>query len=76
MERVEALNDYLTETVAECFDVKDVTASDVIAALFLTLGRTLRGIRKAQDPEDRFHNAAVVKSALEDLIVEFGRVPS
>ena len=74
--KVEKLADYMIEVVAECFEEDDVTAADVIGALFVVMERTLRGIRKLQKPEDRFHNTAIVKEALDDLLVEFGRVPS
>jgi hypothetical protein len=75
-EKIEKLADYMLEVVAECFEEDDVTTSDVIAALFVVLGRSLRGIRKLQEPEERFPNALIIRQALQDLLVEFGRVPS
>ncbi len=75
-EKIEKLADYMLDVVAECFEEEDVSTSDVIAALFLVLERTLRGIRKLQEPEDRFPNAVLIRQALQDLQVEFGRVPS
>ena len=75
-ETVEKLTNYIMEVVAECFEEEDVTTSDVISALFTVLERTLRGIRKLQDPDERFHNAKEISRILNELLVEFGRVPS
>jgi hypothetical protein len=75
-DRVEKLTEYLTEAAAECFELDDVNASDVVSALFSVLDRTLRGIRKLEDPSERFHNAEQLNKILTDMLVEFGRVPS
>ncbi len=73
---VERLTEYIMEVVAECFEEENVSTSDVISALFTVLERTLRGIRKLQEPDERFHNAREIKKVLDELLIEFGRVPS
>lgn len=75
-EKIERLSDYIIDAVAECFEDEETTSSDVLAAFLLSLERTLRGLRKVQEPEERFENAKLIKTALNDLLVEFGRVPS
>jgi hypothetical protein len=74
--RVEKLADYLTEVLSECFDFENVNASDVISAQFTVLDRSLRGIRKLQDPSERFDNAREIGRILNEMLIEYGRVPS
>lgn len=75
-DRVERLADYLSEVAAECFELEDVTAADVISAQCTVLARTLRGLRKFEEPAERFSNAKQIHTVLTDLLIEFGRVPS
>lgn len=73
---VERLANYIMEVVAECFEEEDVTTQEVIVALSVVLEGTFRGIRKFQEADERFVNAELIRNNLNDLMVEFGRVPS
>lgn len=75
-DKIEKLSDYILDAVAECFEDEETSSQEVLAAFLLTLERTLRGLRKVQEPEERFENAQLIKTALNDLLIEFGRVPS
>ena len=57
--------------------IGDVTTqSEVLSAIFTLLDRTLRGVRKLQPPEERIYNAKEIARVLNEMLVDFGKVPS
>lgn len=57
--------------------IDDVTTqSEVLSAIFTLLDRTLRGVRKLQPPEERTYNAKEIARVLNEMLVDFGKVPS
>lgn len=52
------------------------THAEVLSAAFTFLDRTLRSVRKLQSLDDRFEHAEQISKALNDLLVDHGKVPS
>lgn len=75
-ERVSELTDYITEALADFATANESSPSEIVSALFTVLDRTLLGVRRFQDPNERFHNAREISRLLEELRVDYGSVPS
>lgn len=57
--------------------IPNITTSDeVVSAAFTFLDRTLRAARKLQSAKDRFHSASEINRVLNEMLVDFGKVPS
>lgn len=57
--------------------VEDITSpSELVTAAFTLLDHVLRGMRQAQAPEERFHNAKEIHRVLSEMLADHGRVPS
>jgi hypothetical protein len=52
------------------------THAEVLSAAFTFLDRTLRSVRKLQSLDDRFEHAEQISKALNELLVDHGKVPS
>lgn len=52
------------------------THAEVLSAAFTLLDRTLRSVRKLQAVDDRFEHAEQISKALNDMLVDHGKVPS
>jgi len=73
---VEHLVDATTNALSGAI-IEDVTTqSEVLSAIFTLLDRTLRGVRKLQPPEERAYNAKEIARVLNEMLVDFGKVPS
>lgn len=73
---VEGLVSASMNAMSRAADRGGASPSEVLSALITLLDRSLRGVRKFQDSSDRFHNAREISRALNDLIIEHGRVPN
>lgn len=73
---VEGLVATSMNAMSKAADRGGASPSEVLSALLTLLDRSLRGVRKFQDASDRFHNAREISRALNEMIVEHGRVPS
>ena len=52
------------------------TPSEILSATFEMLERTLRAVRKLEAPNDRAYNARQVHKILDEMMIDFGQVPS
>ena len=52
------------------------TVSEVLSAHVIMLDQALEAVRALQDNDQRFANAAAIRSALENLLLEHGSVPN
>ena len=64
-------------TALERTSVTEITTmSEILSATFTLLDRTLLGVRDVQPDEDRAANAREITRALNDLLMNYGRIPS
>lgn len=75
-QKVSDLTDHITEAMADFATTHQCGAPEIVSALFTVLDRTLAGVRKFQDPDDRFHNAREISRLLDEIKTDYGRVPS
>lgn len=75
-QKVSDLTDHITEALADFALANESGPSEIVSALFTVLDRTLSGIRKFQNPDERFHNAREISRLLEELRIDYGSVPS
>lgn len=75
-QHVSDLTDHITEAMADFAAARQSSPAEIVSALFTVLDRTLCGIRKLQDPDDRFHNAREISRLLDEIKTDYGRVPS
>jgi hypothetical protein len=75
-ETVEALVTASTAAMSRIAERDDASPSEVLTALFTILDRTLYGIRRFQEPAERFGNAIEIRRVLDDLIIDHGRLPN
>lgn len=52
------------------------THAEVLSAAFTFLDRTLRSVRKLQSVDDRFEHSEQITKALQEMLVDHGKVPS
>lgn len=62
--------------MSDACDPGYTTHAEILSAAFTLLDRTLRSIRKLQSSEDRFAHAEQIRTALNDLLADHGKVPS
>lgn len=62
--------------MSDACDPGYTTHAEIMSAAFTLLDRTLRSIRKLQSEEDRFAHAEHIRKALQDMLVDHGKVPS
>lgn len=73
---VEGLVSVSMNAMSKAADRGGASPSEVLSAILTLLDRSLRGVRKFQDPSDRFQNAKEISRTLNDMIIEHGRVPN
>ena len=76
LETVETLISTATNTMARIADQTGASPSEVLSAQFAILDRTLRGVRKLQNADDRSKNAKEIFNAISDLLLDHGRLPN
>lgn len=71
---VEALISAAMTAMSRIADKEFASPSEVLSAQITLLDRTLRGIRKHQEPSERFIDVKEINRVLSDLIVDHGRL--